>query len=142
MAVPLGQKLVIDSKQFSDYAIGISLPIQITNTAFNQTFFTIDQVRTNINNLLLTKRGERLMQPLFGCGLQEFLFEQITDEIAGRIETEIIETISLWLPYVTINSIEVDTETDRQYNAINLHLSFSVANGTENTNQTTLTFQQ
>ena len=29
MAVPLGQKLVIDSKQFSDYAIGISLPIQM-----------------------------------------------------------------------------------------------------------------
>lgn len=142
MAVPLGQKLIIDSKQFSDYAIGISLPIQMGNTAFNQTFYTIDQVRTNIKNLLLTKRGERLMQPQFGSGLQEFLFEPITDEIAGRIESEILETMALWLPYVTVNSIEVDTTSDREQNTINLHLSFSVANGTENTNDTTITFQQ
>jgi phage baseplate assembly protein W len=142
MAVPLGQQLVIDSKQFSDYAIGISLPIRITTTAFNQTFYTIDQVRTNIKNLLLTKRGERLMQPQFGSGLQEFLFEPITDEIAGKIEAEVLSTLSLWLPYVTVNSIEVDTTSDREQNTINLNLVFSVANGTQNTNTATITFQQ
>jgi uncharacterized protein len=142
MAVPLGQELVVDSKQFSDYAIGLTLPIQIGNTAFNQTFYTIDQARTNIKNLLLTKRGERLMQPQFGSGLQEFLFEPITDEIADRIESEILNTIALWLPYITVNSIEVDTTSDREQSTINLNLSFSVANGTANTNNTTIRFQQ
>jgi hypothetical protein len=51
MAVILGKKLVIDSKQFEDYAIGITLPIQIGNTAFNQSFITADQVKSNIKNL-------------------------------------------------------------------------------------------
>ena len=45
MAVILGKKLVIDSKQFEDYAIGITLPIQIGNTAFNQTFTTNEQIK-------------------------------------------------------------------------------------------------
>ena len=40
MAIVLGQKLVQDTKKYEDYAIGISLPIQIGNTAFNQTFTT------------------------------------------------------------------------------------------------------
>ena len=34
MAIILGNKLVKDTTTYNDYAIGISLPIQITNTAF------------------------------------------------------------------------------------------------------------
>lgn len=142
MAVPLGQNLVQDIKEYKDYALGISLPIKITDTAFNQTFFTIDQVRTNLNNLLLTKRGERLMQPQFGSGLQEFLFEPLTDEIADKIETEIINVISRWIPYVTIDSIEVDTTSERNNNMINIHLKFSIAAGPNNSAETVITFQQ
>ena len=75
MAIVLGQKLVQDTKKFDDFAIGITLPIQIGNTAFNQSFKTAEQASSNIKNLLLTKRGERIMQPNFGSGLQELLFE-------------------------------------------------------------------
>ncbi len=38
MAVLLGNKIVKDTESYNDYAIGISLPIQIGNTAFNQSF--------------------------------------------------------------------------------------------------------
>ena len=54
MAIVLGQKLVQDTKKYEDYAIGISLPIQIGNTAFNQTFTTNEQIKSNVKNLLLT----------------------------------------------------------------------------------------
>ena len=56
MAIVLGKKMMIDSKEFEDYAIGITLPIQIGNTAFNQSFKTADQAKSNIKNLLLTKK--------------------------------------------------------------------------------------
>ena len=75
MAIVLGQKLVQDTEKYEDYAIGISLPIQIGNTAFNQTFTTNEQIKSNVKNLLLTKKGERVMQPNFGSGLQELLFD-------------------------------------------------------------------
>ena len=107
MAIELGSKIVKDTKEYSNYAIGISLPIQIGKTAFEQTFTTFEQVKSNIKNLLLTKRGERVMQPEFGSGLQELLFEQNVDDLEGRIQTTIEDSISQWLPFEILSSIVV-----------------------------------
>ena len=57
-------------------AIGVSLPF---NRPFNSTYTTKDQIKSNLVNLLLTTRGERIMNPLFGTDLRNFLFEGITD---------------------------------------------------------------
>ena len=131
MAIVLGSKIVKDTKEYNDYALGISLPIQIGDVAFNQTFKTIDQVKTNIKSLLLTKRFERLMQPEFGSGLQEVLFEPADDEIATKIEDTIVSTISKWLPYVTIQQINVDTKNElKDKNEVDVSIKFTVGNST------------
>ena len=108
MAIVLGQKLVQDTKKYQDYAIGISLPIQIGNTAFNQTFTTNEQIKSNVKNLLLTKKGERVMQPEFGSGLQELLFDFNDDTLATKIEDTITNALEQWLPYVTVQQIDVE----------------------------------
>jgi phage baseplate assembly protein W len=126
MAIILGNKLVKDTTTYNDYAIGISLPIQITNTAFNQTFTTKEQLRSNIKNLLQTKKGERLMQPEFGSGLDEILFEQIDDDTKMQIEDAITSTIDKWLPYVSIEEIIVDiNDRLKDTNSVNISLSFT-----------------
>ena len=127
MAVVLGQKNVLDTKQFEDYAIGITLPLQIGNTAFNQSFKTIDQVKTNIKSLLLTKRYERVMQPLLGSGLQELLFEFNDDELADKIETTINESLQQWLPYVSVEKIEIEqTNDNKDRNIVYVSISFRI----------------
>jgi phage baseplate assembly protein W len=131
MAIVLGSKIVKDTKEYNDYALGISLPIQIGDVAFNQTFQTIDQVKTNIKSLLLTKKFERLMQPELGSGLQEILFEPADDEIATKIEDTIVSTISKWLPYVTIQQINVDTKNElKDKNEVDVSIKFTVGNST------------
>ena len=85
MAIILGRKPLLETKDYEDYAIGLSLPIQIGNVAFKQNFTEIEQLKSNIKNLLLTKRGERLMNPLFGTGVETLLFEPITDEFEDKI---------------------------------------------------------
>jgi phage baseplate assembly protein W len=107
MAIVLGKKRVIDTVEYNDYAIGITLPLQIGNTAFNQSFTTSDQIKTNIKSLLLTKRYERIMQPNLGSGLQELLFEQNTEDLPDRIEERINQSLSNWLPFVTIDTIDI-----------------------------------
>ena len=47
----------------------------------NKNLTTFDQSRSNLKNLLLTKKGERVLQPNFGSGLQDLLFEPIDDEL-------------------------------------------------------------
>ena len=137
MAVILGQKVVKDTVEFNDYAIGISLPIQIGNVAFNQTFQTIDQIKSNIKNLLLTKRGERVMQPEFGSGLQEVLFEFNDDDLSEKIETTITTAIERWIPSVSIESILVEsTDTLKDSNQVNISLTFRV-NGNQNVQNVT-----
>ena len=138
MAIVLGKKLVIDSKTFDDYAIGITLPIQIGNTAFNQSFKTIDQAKSNIKNLLLTKKYERLMQPNFGSGLQELLFEINDDEFAEKLENTIIDSISTWLPYINVENIDIQqTNEMKDTNKVGVSVTFRVG---ETTNLETVTF--
>ena len=141
MAVELGSKIVKDTQSFNDYAIGISLPIQITNTAFEQTFQTSEQVKSNIRNLLLTKRGERILQPEFGSGLQELLFEQNVDDFEGRIEDTINESLEQWLPYVTAEEIDIDaSDTLRDNNRINVSVKFRIGDNAD-LNEVTFTTQ-
>ena len=52
MAIELGSKLVKDTQTYNDYAIGISLPLQIGGAGFTQTYNTTEQLKSNIRNLL------------------------------------------------------------------------------------------
>ena len=131
MAVILGKKLVNDTKDYNDYAVGITLPIQIGNTAFNQSFSIADQAKSNIKNLLLTKKYERVMQPELGSGLQELLFEFNDDDLSGSIEDTIVNALSLWLPYVTVDSIIIEQTNElRDMNSINVSIKFKILNNT------------
>jgi phage baseplate assembly protein W len=129
MAIVLGSKIVKDTEKYQDYAIGISLPIQIGNTAFNQTFTTSEQIKYNIKNLLLTKKGERIMQPEFGSGLQELLFDFNDSTLATKIESAIVESVDTWLPYVTIQQIDVESSNlDKDNNTVGISITFNILN--------------
>ena len=76
MAYVIGRKVVKDSGEYDSYAYGITLPVKNGGTGFfEQAFTSREQAKSNLINLLLTERGERVMQPDFGTGLKSLLFE-------------------------------------------------------------------
>jgi len=130
MAVELGRKIVKDTQQFANYAIGITLPLTFGENTFEQSYLTKDQVKSNIKNLLLTKRGERILQPEFGSGLQSLLFEQNVDDLEGRIEDTINESLEQWLPYVTAEQIDIESTNElRDNNRLNVSIDFRIGDG-------------
>ncbi len=138
MAIEIGQKSVRDTETYNDYAIGLSLPLSFDNNTFAQTFKTTDQVKSNIKNLLLTRRGERILQPEFGCPLTEFVFANITDELETRIEDAITESIDRWIPYVSVDDIIIDISNElRDKNTVKVSLTFRIG---ENVDLNELTF--
>lgn len=142
MAVVLGRKIVKDLDQFNDVAIGITLPLQITNTAFNQSFKTIDQVKTNIRSLLLTKRRERVMQPFLGSGLTELLFEQNDEDLEDRIENTIVQSLQTWLPYVVIDTIIIEQSNElKDRNSLEVSITFRI-NGNPTLENVTFNVQE
>jgi len=109
MAYELNKKIVIDTEEFNNFAVGITLPIQRGEDGyFRQSFKTFDQVRSNLKNLLLTKRGERILQPDFGSGLHDLLFNPATEKFEEDLETTINDAVAKWLPYVIVEDINID----------------------------------
>ena len=142
MAIEIGQKSVKDTETYNDYAIGLSLPLSFDNNTFTQTYKTIDQVSSNIKNLLLTRKGERILQPEFGCPLTELVFENITDELETKIEDSITDSINMWLPYITVEDIVIDISDEmKDRNKVNVSLGFRIGEDI-NLNQLTFTIEQ
>lgn len=124
-----------------DRAIGILLPFNKSSngkrdtqnyasgslsggSVFAQSYSTEAQAISNLKNLLLTRKGERIMQPNFGTNIQNILFEQNTDTAANILEASLNTDISFWLPYITVKSIDILQDRDR-YTFL-IRLTFSV----------------
>lgn len=94
---------------------GITLPITHGPQGyFNQSYSIIEQVKSNLNLLLRTKKGERRMNPEFGSGLWNILFENYTEDIIPLIENTIQKDIIRWMSYVNVISVQVNTN-DTEY---------------------------
>ena len=124
---------VIDKDLNPDVYIGLQLPLTYGSTGFfERTGKTIDQSRHNIKNLLLTKKGERLGNPLFGSDLYRVIFEQEGDDLENKVEEAIRSSINEWLPFIEIESVETNFSTTNR-NAINVTIRFAL-----NTDTTTI----
>ena len=78
-----------------DVFIGVSLPLDYGSQGFfNKTRTTLEQTRSNIRNLLLTIKGERLGNPTFGSDLMRIIFDQDAGDIVDMIEEAIRTSIS------------------------------------------------
>ena len=105
--------------------IGVGIPLPLGGTPiFATTFTTEEQSLSNLKNLLLTRKGERPFQPLFGTDVPSFLFENITKNLLDNLKAGLQKDIEFWLPYINIKEIIVDDLSNE--NRINISFSFSV----------------
>ena len=117
-------------------AIGISLQFN-GSTGFNSTYATVDQLRTNLLSFLLTNKGERLYRPNFGANLRSLIFEQQTSFTIDQLNSIITSQVENQFPGVTVLDVNIDSQPD--FNTINVSVSYGVAN-TNIQDQLTLSF--
>lgn len=120
-------------------ALGILLPIQLGNTGyFSQGFDILTQVKSNLENLILTRKGERIMQPSFGCDIYSFIFEPITDDNISQIKASIQHSVNMWMPYLNITNVEINKLEDQ--NTVMVKVTFSLNVTVNITDSVTLLF--
>jgi len=90
----------------------------------------------SIRNLLSTNHYERPFNPDLGANLNALLFEPISPLTSSALETEITNTIKNYEPRASIQSVVVNSQPD--YNAYNVTLSFFIENSTLPTTVTLL----
>jgi phage baseplate assembly protein W len=99
-----------------------------SNGIFAVNYTTLTQAKDNLRNLILTKKGERVQQPEFGCDIWLLVFEQIDGEnLENRIESSILDAVQSWIPNININQIIFDYDNnDIDNNRIALDIKFSL----------------
>ena len=108
-----------------DKFIGLSFPLTSNLfSTFNQSKTLLEQTKSNLRNLLLTSKGERVFQPNFGSNLKSLLFEQITPSSLNELDNDVRQSISTWLPYVNINDLVI-VQNETNENQVMITLEFS-----------------
>jgi phage baseplate assembly protein W len=128
MAIELGKISVKDLIQNQHKGLSIGFSNSDTDGLFQKNYSTRKQYAENIKNLILTRKGERIMNPLFGCDIHRVLFEPIVEgQIENKIEAAIEQAVNYWIPEVNIDEIIFDfTENDIDNHTINFNIVFSL----------------
>jgi hypothetical protein len=69
-------------------------------------------IQSSLEILLSTRLGERVMQPTYGCNLDELLFEPLTTTLKTYIADLIRTAILYHEPRITVNKIDMTDSND------------------------------
>lgn len=70
----------------------------------------VSMVKQNLKMLILTAPGERIMEPTFGVGLRNYLFENNIEVTRNRIAAAVREQVETYLPFVEIRNIDISQD--------------------------------
>jgi phage baseplate assembly protein W len=85
-----------------------------------------EAIKESMKNLILTDRGERLMQPYIGGNIRAMLFENNTPATIKMIQEQIRTTIETYEPRVSIIDINVLSSLDE--NTVKVDIYFYINN--------------
>jgi len=106
--------------------LGVSLPFNGPSGPFNSTYSTKTQIKSNLINLLLTNKGERVFNPEFGANLKTILFEGITEDTSELIKELINFNVSIFVPEVQISDILVSPALEYNNNSISITIKYKL----------------
>lgn len=69
-----------------------------------------EDIRQAIIIILMTDRGERVMRPDFGAGLNTFVFEPISETTMQLIRQRVEESLIDWEPRIIVEEVKVTAD--------------------------------
>lgn len=106
----------IDPSKDSSYAVkskgqvnyGFKYPLSNPDGgSFLKKSSGLDLIVSNLQQLLLTTRGERVMLPNFGTNLKNYLMEPLDQILLSQIRKEIIESVQAYATNVEVDKIQI-----------------------------------
>jgi phage baseplate assembly protein W len=107
-------------------SISVRLPVTFDESAgFGMITTVRDMIKQNLMMLILTNPGERVMEPEFGVGITQFLFENVSSDVYARIDAKIREQVAIYMPRVTVQAVNFySIEADS--NKVSFRLVYSI----------------
>lgn len=104
-------------------AVGVNIPFS-SGDVFSSNYQSKDAIKNNIINFLLTGKGERFMNPNFGSGIRNLLFENINEGALDATSNSLRQELETYFPQIKINELTINPDTDR--NAINITFAYQL----------------
>jgi phage baseplate assembly protein W len=97
-----------DIKSKGEKYFGLNFPFgNLSEGLFLKKASGVELIKSNLRQLLLTRRGERVMRPNFGTNLKDYLMEPLDQALLNRIRREIIESVYRYASNVDLLKIQV-----------------------------------
>jgi len=100
---------------------------------FDKAFATVQLVSAeedicqSLQILLSTNLGERVMQPTYGCNLQDFLFAPLSPTITSSIKEQLRTAILYHEPRIVLNGLDLNLDEQLQ-GRVNLTIDYTILN--------------
>lgn len=119
-------------ENYSKKPIGIKLPLapkkNKNKTLFEMTYSLEDQVRINLKNLIMTRKGEYLCLPEFGTNLIDLYNRTDIENVEDIAMAEIQKAVSRYMPFISLSnftSVKIDeTFENPEYHEIKVDYNF------------------
>ena len=89
--------------------VGWAYPVKAGGDGAIQPAEYEESVRQAIWIILGTAQGERVMRPLFGCGIYDLVFETNSPSTSGRVAQEVRDALLMFEPRIDV--LDVQTQT-------------------------------
>jgi len=71
-----------------------------------------EKVAQSIRIILDTEPGERVMRPMFGCGLRRYLMKPNSSAIRALIKNDVETALRTWEPRISLQGVSVEPGDD------------------------------
>lgn len=120
-----GQQQIFPIDLNNSAAVGISLPFN-GPAVFKSNYQTKDSIKYNLINFFLTNPGERPLNPTFGGGIRNFIFEQIYNDNIEFLLEDISLKVRNYFPNIQIEDLNVSRNENN--NEISINFTYTVIN--------------
>ena len=83
-----------------------------------------DLATQHLKMIVLTSPGERVMDPDFGVGIRNYLFEQETPLLTNEVRSRIKKQVDRYSPFIKI--IKINTSIDSDSGLMSLEIMYAV----------------
>ena len=99
----------MEEQSFNSFlGTGWAFPPAFNNITGTTEMVSAEQdINQSLNILLSTSLGERVMQPQYGCNLQDYLFEPLNATVIGFIKDLVTNAILFYEPRIIADRIQV-----------------------------------
>ncbi len=105
--------------------VGLHFPVEVNPVTGRMEESSYEEsIRESIYLIIMTRKGERVMRPDFGCDIHQYMFENINYTLLCVMQRAVEEALIQWEP--RISEVAVEAAASEEENTIQLTVRYRI----------------